>query len=71
VIFGLLWWVRYLLINEIMTPEQVLTTKINIAQEQLTIADNDQEKKNISTRIQKLKLEREIAIIRRKIEQLS
>ncbi len=54
-----------------MTPEQVLTTKINIAQEQLTIADNDQEKKNISTRIQKLKLEREIAIIRRKIEQLS
>ena len=54
-----------------MTPEQVLNIKIQIAQEQLMIADNDQEKKKISTRTEKLKLEREIASIRRRIEQLT
>lgn len=54
-----------------MEQEQVLNIKIRIAQEQLTIADNENERKKISTRIERLKLERELAIIRRKIEQLS
>lgn len=57
-----------------MTPEetiQVLKIKLKIAQENLSIADSEETRKNLLLRVEKLKYQLEIAEIKRKIEQLS
>ena len=53
-----------------MTTDEI-NKRISIAVQELNLADTPDEKHRINKRIQKLKFELEIAIIRRKIEQLS
>lgn len=52
------------------TPEDY-NHEIQIANQELAYSKNSEEKAKLATRIQKLKYEREIAIIRKKIEQIS
>jgi hypothetical protein len=53
-----------------MTPEDY-NHEIQIANKELGYSKTSEEKIQLSKKIQKLKYQREIAIIRRKIEQLS
>ena len=52
------------------TPEDY-NHEIQIANQELAYSKNPDEKVKLTTRIQRLKYEREIAIIRKKIDQLS
>jgi len=54
----------------IMTPEDY-NHEIQIASQELAYSKNQDEKIKLSKKIQKLKYEREIAVIKKKIEQLS
>jgi hypothetical protein len=51
------------------TPEE-FNQEINIANLELAYANNSDEKVKLQNKISKLKLEREISIIKKKIEQL-
>ena len=53
-----------------MTPEDY-NHEIQIASQELAYSKNPDEKVQLTKRIQKLKYEREIAVIRKKIEQMS
>lgn len=52
------------------TPEEY-NQEIDIAKRELAYADNSESKVKWETKIKKLKYQREIAVIRKKIEQLN
>ena len=56
--------------DRMKTPDEY-SKLISIEQQKLTLANTPEQKQDIQTHIQRLQYQREIAIIRRKIQQLS
>lgn len=54
-----------------MQAPDEFTRLIQIEHQKLVLSDNPEQKQRIQKRIQQLQFEKEIAVIRRKIEQLS
>jgi len=58
------------MIKENMTPEEY-NHEIQIANQQLAYSKDPEERTELTKKIQKLKYQREIAVIRKKIEQMT
>ena len=59
----------YIQRNNMKTPDEY-SKLINIEQQKLVLADTPEQKQMIQKRIQRLQFQKEIAVIRKKIEQL-